>query len=146
MPTFVKKRLEVEAFQWQPGVTNAAVYDPEGRPYVITIHGQEAYLDPGDWVITEPDGLHHYPCKPDIFAATYDPQVHPVGAWIDGFAEMFAGLPAEEQRHILNDLYQVVIFSGARLDNLGMMMAASDLVRCVRTIYRSHGVDLIELT
>jgi hypothetical protein len=28
--------------------------------------------DIGDWIIT---GVHgeHYPCKPDIFAATYDP-------------------------------------------------------------------------
>lgn len=27
---------------------------------------------PGDWVITGVKG-EHYPCKPDIFAATYDP-------------------------------------------------------------------------
>jgi len=38
----------------------------------MTIHQQRVYLQNGDWVITEPDGLHHYPCKPDIFAATYE--------------------------------------------------------------------------
>ena len=27
---------------------------------------------PGDWIITGVKG-EHYPCKPDIFAATYDP-------------------------------------------------------------------------
>lgn len=27
---------------------------------------------PGDWIITEPDGIHHYPCKPDIFENTYE--------------------------------------------------------------------------
>lgn len=49
----------------------------EGEPtpyaYVVTIHGEKAKLAPGDWVITEPDGEHHYPCKPDIFEATYEP-------------------------------------------------------------------------
>jgi hypothetical protein len=28
---------------------------------------------PGDWIITEPDGNGHYPCKPDVFAAKYEP-------------------------------------------------------------------------
>jgi len=42
-------------------------------PYVVTIHGQRAYLADGDWVLQEPKEGHFYPCKPDIFAATYDP-------------------------------------------------------------------------
>lgn len=28
---------------------------------------------PGDWIITGVKG-EHYPCKPDIFAATYEPE------------------------------------------------------------------------
>ena len=28
---------------------------------------------PGDWIITEPDGKGFYPCKPDVFAAKYEP-------------------------------------------------------------------------
>ncbi|GAG12165.1 unnamed protein product, partial [marine sediment metagenome] len=40
--------------------------------YVVTIHDQKVYLEPGDWIIAEPDGVHFYPCKPDIFEATYD--------------------------------------------------------------------------
>ena len=39
---------------------------------VTTIHGQKTKVVLGDWIITEPDGVHHYPCKPDIFDATYD--------------------------------------------------------------------------
>ena len=39
---------------------------------VITIHGQETTVVDGDWIIQEPDGEHYYPCKPDIFAETYE--------------------------------------------------------------------------
>ena len=40
-----------------------------------TIHGdgeQMVPLEPGDWVIPELDGKHFYPCKPEIFAVTYE--------------------------------------------------------------------------
>jgi len=37
-----------------------------------TIHGQETIVAIDDWVITEPDGEHYYPCKPAIFAARYE--------------------------------------------------------------------------
>lgn len=40
--------------------------------YVITIHEQETKVVVNDWIITEPDGVHFYPCKPDIFKLTYD--------------------------------------------------------------------------
>lgn len=39
---------------------------------VVTIHGQRTEVVAGDWIITEPDGVHHYPCKPDIFAKRYE--------------------------------------------------------------------------
>jgi hypothetical protein len=29
-------------------------------------------VTPGDWIITGVNG-EHYPCKPDIFAKTYEP-------------------------------------------------------------------------
>lgn len=41
--------------------------------FVITIHGQRAHVMLGDWIIPEPDGVHFYPVKPDIFEATYEP-------------------------------------------------------------------------
>lgn len=44
------------------------------KPAVHTIHnGQTVVIEDGDWIIPEPDGVHFYPCKPDIFAATYEP-------------------------------------------------------------------------
>lgn len=100
MPHFMKKRVVVEATQWFPGVKIPGLvaygewdeandrpapcrwFDADGRAYpcqegrdafVTTIHGQQTHVVPGDWIITEPDGIHHYPCKPDIFAATYEP-------------------------------------------------------------------------
>jgi len=53
--------------------------DPEGVTprdmswgYVTTIHGQRAHVQHGDWILPEPDGIHFYPVRPDIFAATYE--------------------------------------------------------------------------
>ena len=74
--TYRKKPIEVEAAQFLvqegeeclPGVA----YDGDGNPYVTTVHGQRARVAYGDWIVTEPDGIHHYPCKPDIFEATYE--------------------------------------------------------------------------
>lgn len=44
------------------------------KPHVHTIHdNQVVNLEVGDWIIPEPDGEHYYPCKPDIFAKTYEP-------------------------------------------------------------------------
>ena len=41
--------------------------------YVVTIHGQRAFLADGDWIATEPDNVHHYPIKPDVFAKRWGP-------------------------------------------------------------------------
>jgi hypothetical protein len=77
---FRKKPVVVEATQFfvkgplVEGVhrTPNPASDESLNYWVETIHGQRAYLLDGDWVITEPDGVHHYPCKPDIFRATYE--------------------------------------------------------------------------
>lgn len=79
---FRRKPIVVDAEQWFPGekIEGVRHFKPRGEGgspgeswFVVTIHGQHAYLMPGDWVITEPDGIHHYPCKPDVFAAIYEP-------------------------------------------------------------------------
>ena len=43
----------------------------DGKYWVPTLEGEHIVTD-GDWIIT---GIKDeiYPCKPDIFAATYDP-------------------------------------------------------------------------
>lgn len=44
------------------------------EPHVHTIHsGQIVNLEVGDYIIPELDGVHFYPCKPDIFEMTYEP-------------------------------------------------------------------------
>ena len=81
MAKFRKRPVEIEAEQWFPDKTYHGVHweiraGDDGEflhPYVITVHEQRAYLAPGDWIIPEPKAQRFYPCKPDIFAATYEP-------------------------------------------------------------------------
>ena len=43
------------------------------KPHVHTIHNNQlVLLEPGDWIIPEPDGEHFYPCNPDVFWDTYE--------------------------------------------------------------------------
>src|SRR5436190_271740 len=43
------------------------------HPHVHTMHNnQSVLLNVGDWVIPEPDGVHFYPCKAEVFQATYE--------------------------------------------------------------------------
>jgi len=46
---------------------------PKPYAWVETIHkGQTVTVQEGDYIIPEPDGIHFYPCKPDIFENTYE--------------------------------------------------------------------------
>jgi len=73
---FRRKPVVIEAEQFRLGETlpfqakGACHFDGE-KWYVVTIHGQETTIVDGDWIIPEPDGLHFYPCKPDVFKNTY---------------------------------------------------------------------------
>lgn len=87
---FRKKIADVPAIQWTGdnpyavrGFTGTHQPDPErgGNHYVFTIqsgHGElyvaanNAWLDIeiGEWIIKDSRGF--YPCKPDIFAQTYE--------------------------------------------------------------------------
>lgn len=82
MPKFRKKPIVVEAVQYfrhnqfiepQASFPSLTLDPNSNRDYVMTIHGERAHLEDGDWMILEPDGRHAYPCKSDIFAATYEP-------------------------------------------------------------------------
>ena len=79
MAKFKSKPRIIEAEQWFRGKDiKGVVSNWDNNPMtpnkisVLTIHGQYADLTEGDYVITEPDGVHHYPCKPDIFEKNYD--------------------------------------------------------------------------
>ena len=89
MPLFRKIPKIIEAVQFDdiprddpPGVFRRPEDD---SPYVVTIHGQRCYIESGDWMIPEPDGIHYYPCKDDVFKATYEIASHVSipSAWLD---------------------------------------------------------------
>lgn len=93
MGFFRKKPVVIEAMQWfAPGWVDdrehkgalaffewigrdAPVESQDERLMVHTLHGP-TYAEPGDWVIRGEAG-DLWPCKPDIFAATYEPALSP---------------------------------------------------------------------
>lgn len=84
MPKFRKKPVEIEAVQWTDGngfhlvdwITShgaQAQLDRDADPSIITIDTREGVMTAqhDDWIIRGVRG-EFYPCKPDIFKATYD--------------------------------------------------------------------------
>lgn len=74
---FRKKPVVIEATQWFKMGDHPAVIAPPsanineaGFGWVETLEGGLLVV-PGDWIITGVKG-EHYPCKPDIFEATYE--------------------------------------------------------------------------
>lgn len=88
MPRFQKKPVEVEAVQftgldsylyivdWMKasGDTNALAGEVQYRTPIMLVQTLEGTMaaNPGDWIIRGVKG-EFYPCKPDIFEATYEP-------------------------------------------------------------------------
>ncbi len=82
MAKYRKKPVVIEAVQYieygklVKGMCNSTscFVSVNNKPHVHTIHdNQTVDLEVGDYVIPEPDGIHFYSCKPDIFAAAYEP-------------------------------------------------------------------------
>ena len=76
MAKFRKKPIVIEAEQWFPnkeieGVILRGQNNFEFFGEINTLEGPHI-VTPGDWIITGIAG-EKYPCKPDIFEATYDP-------------------------------------------------------------------------
>lgn len=82
MPKFRKKPVVIDAVQLTDSTFDAdhpnpehvagVIYDPIARcAYVNTLEGKMK-AGMGDWIIRGIAG-ELYPCKPDIFAATYEP-------------------------------------------------------------------------
>jgi len=81
MPKFRKKPVVIEAVQYNDGeqpeelAADAAAgrvdYGDDGLMRIETLEGR-MIAQPGDWIIRGVKG-ELYPCKPDIFAATYEP-------------------------------------------------------------------------
>lgn len=81
MPKFRKKPVVIEAFQvvndhcpqWFVDEIGKSVGGTAGTNVwrIKTLEG-DMIASPGDWIIRGVKG-ELYPCKPDIFAATYEP-------------------------------------------------------------------------
>ena len=88
MARYRKKPVEIEAVQWNPGDlgeagilvgwltrSGAEFSHPsgEGPTTTLAISTIEGVMvaQPGDWIIRGVQG-EFYPCKPDIFTATYE--------------------------------------------------------------------------
>lgn len=74
MAKYVKLPIEIEATQWfkmgdHPKVWKTFYFNMEPEYRVETLEG-DARVYPGDWIITGIKG-EHYPCKDEIFRATY---------------------------------------------------------------------------
>jgi hypothetical protein len=78
---FRKKPVVIEAVQWTGDMLDAETITSFAGDTMIGFHGDKISIitlegimeaSPGDWVIRGVKG-ELYPCKPDIFEATYDP-------------------------------------------------------------------------
>ena len=57
----------------EPWPASGVTIDPrDGRMIIATLEGGH-WVDPGDYIIRGVQG-EFYPCKPDIFTATYEPE------------------------------------------------------------------------
>ena len=68
-----RKPVVVEAEQWlagNPPLADMFYCEDDGFYYIATLEGSMR-VESGDWIITDLKG-EKYPCKPDIFAETYD--------------------------------------------------------------------------
>lgn len=84
MPRFRKKPVVIEAVRWDPEAKPTDFpkwfWDRFGGNTVVNEHRSLAIqtlegvmiAGPGDWIIQGVKG-EIYPCKPDIFEATYEP-------------------------------------------------------------------------
>lgn len=79
MAKFRKKPVVIEAVQFTKenlaellDFVGQLKSDEEGNLAIETPEGT-MWADPGDWIIKGVKG-EFYPCKPDIFAATYEPE------------------------------------------------------------------------
>lgn len=81
MNLYRKKPVVITAVQWTGSMSDVIAafgrqFPTSGSPLsgslrISTLEG-DMICQPGDWIIRGVKG-EYYPCKPDIFAATYEP-------------------------------------------------------------------------
>ncbi len=128
---FTKKPVTISAIQWTGDNLRAVICFTDGPPDVrgnhaamkweeyndlvareglkiFTLEGKMS-ADVGDWIIKGVKG-EHYPCKPDIFAMTYE------AGQRDAVAASGAGVP--EALTVIRDLDKISIELAARLASM----------------------------
>ena len=70
-PALRRCKCDPDQDKYQGGPCPPAGCSECGHEFIETLEGRMR-VSPGDWIITGVQG-EHYPCKPDIFAATYEP-------------------------------------------------------------------------
>lgn len=126
MAKYRKKPVVVEAFQWFPDRPHPDVkitapdrgsLEPRG---IVQTAGGNAIVYAGDWVIAELDGRGYYPCRPKIFAATYEAvggrPVKSLSAILTAYGSDKCRFHHDGQGHAYGPVYDDVI--GPRRDRL----------------------------
>ena len=82
---FTKKPVTIEAIQWTGKNLREVITFTDGQAdeardglKIYTLEGN-LLANVGDWIIRGVKG-EYYPCKPDIFEATYSPEVAPLAS------------------------------------------------------------------
>lgn len=125
-----KKPVVVEAVQWRThgdhphvvpatreqaaGVVSGLLWEHAG--WVKTLEGGHL-VTPGDWIICGVKG-EHYPCKPDIFAATYAP--------VSAENANYAGITLDDLRAVESEVYAT-----ESVEQIGLMPFAKALLALV---------------
>ncbi len=78
MPVYQRRPTLIEAVRWFPPGDErhqphqAVERGPrEDHPWGLMTASGFACIQPGDWIIRSTTG-EHYPCNPDVFAATFE--------------------------------------------------------------------------
>ena len=73
MGLYTKKPVTIEASQFLRLGDHPSVTADNVQGFVVEGRQGSVRVDPGDWILPEMNGLGFYPCKPDVFEATYAP-------------------------------------------------------------------------
>jgi hypothetical protein len=142
MPKFRKKPVVIEAEQVGPNVAPAwyaeavrrgsITFQGDGSADIHTLEGT-MHADSGDWIIQGVKG-EIYPCKPDIFAATYEPAdtpqaiMDPPPLMAELTPEQEAAFKAEWERQPPGNITLVPMGRGIREHDILGSLAGGEIV------------------
>lgn len=154
---FRKKPIVIEAEQYlvgRPmprGVCQKACLDGGWiKAHVHTMHKNQAViLEYEDWILPEPDGVHFYPCKPDVFANSYEPISQPDAKSILQEAEETingpraeAYGPVKESFNMVAQMWSAITGHSITRKEVGLCMIALKMCRDVNKSQRDNRVDI----